>query len=148
VPDVETELPPLAVTVLPAWEVGTPGVLCTARGHAIPISTALRAGDERIVFALAQRRQTLEELRKDARASLCMLAAGAAFTAYGVVEIVREQLAVAPHVVGLALAVERVEDHLADGRTEMISGARWRARTSRMVADDLAIVDELIKLSA
>ena len=143
---VETDLPPVAVMALPTWEVGTPGVLCTAEPRAIPISTAIRAGDDRVVFALSQRRGTLEVLREDPRAAFCLLGAGAAFTAYGRTGVVRQQLAVAPHVVALALEVERVEDHLADGRTEMIAGARWRWRTDRLVEDEQAIIDELLKL--
>ena len=38
--------------ILPHWEQGTPGVLCVAGPHAIPISTAVRGSDSRLVFAL------------------------------------------------------------------------------------------------
>ena len=100
---VEGDLPHLAVTTLPDWEPGTPGVLCVSGLHTIPISTALRAGDERIVFALSNRRGTLTRLREDARASFCLLGAGLAFTAYGEASVVREALDTAPHVVALEL---------------------------------------------
>ena len=42
-----------AVDILPHWEQGTPGVLCVAGPHAIPISTAVRGSDSRLVFALS-----------------------------------------------------------------------------------------------
>src|SRR5205085_9645901 len=102
---------------LPEWPRGTPAVLCAAGPHAIPVSTAQRAGEERIVFALGHGRDTLAILREDPRAALCVLAEGAAFTAYGRVQVLREELAAAEHVAALELEVEHVKDHLADSRT-------------------------------
>jgi hypothetical protein len=113
--------------MLPEWEPGTPAVLIVTGPHAIPVSTSLRRGDERIVFALGQRRETLERLRGDPEAALCVLGRGVAFTAYGEAAVVREELDTAP-VTAVELRVDRVQDHLADGRTEMLDGARydWR----------------------
>ena len=111
--------------MLPEWEPGTPAVLIVAGPHAIPVSTAVRRGDRRVVFALGSRRETLDRLRREPSAvALSVLARGVAFTAYGRVAVVREQLDAAP-VTAVELQVDRVQDHLADGRTEMLDGARY-----------------------
>ena len=143
---LEDDLPRVAVSALPDWEPGTPGVLCVSGLHAIPISTALRAGDDRIVFALSSRRSTLTRLREDARTSFCLLGAGLAFTAYGEAAVIREGLEAAPHVVALELRVSAIQDHLSDGRTEIVAGARWRWRADRFVEDEQAILAELVRL--
>jgi hypothetical protein len=110
--------------MLPEWEPGTPAVLIVAGPHAIPVSTAVRRDDERVVFALGRRRETLERLRDDPQIALCVLGRGVAFTAYGRAAVVRDRLDAAP-VTAVELRVERVQDHLADGRTEMLDGARY-----------------------
>jgi hypothetical protein len=135
------------VAVLPDWEPGTPGVLCVAGLHSIPVSTALRAGDARVLFALGSKRETLALLHRDPRASLCLLGAGVAFTAYGLVALFAEELAAAP-VAALELRVESVADHLADGRTEMLDGARWRRPDREIEKSDAAIAKELENLAA
>jgi hypothetical protein len=134
--------------VLPRWERGTPGVLCVAGLHAIPVSTAVRAGTDRLVFALGGGRETLERLRDDPAAAFCLLGRGVAFTAYGRTEVVRNELRAAPHVVALALRVERVQDHLADGRTEIVDGARWRWTDADAAAADEPIAAELEELAS
>lgn len=111
--------------MLPEWERGTPAVLVAEGPHAIPVSTAVRRGDDRIVFALGRRRTMLARLRAHPDAALCVLGRGLAFTAYGRATVIREELDSAP-VTALELRVARVQDHLADGRTEMLDGARYR----------------------
>jgi hypothetical protein len=135
-----------AVDDLPEWEPGTPAVLVTHGAHASPVSTATRAAPDRIVFALARRRETLQRLRDERAAALCMLGAGIAFTAYGEVAIVREETDASPHVAALELRVESVQDHLADGRTEMLGGARWRFTSDDAREADAALRAELDKL--
>jgi hypothetical protein len=134
-------------TPLPEWEPGTPGVLVTAGTHAIPVSTATRAGDRLLVFALGRRRETLRLLRDEPEAAFCLLGAGVAFTAYGRARIVSEQLADVP-VAALELEVERVQDHLADGRTAMIDGARWRWKDTGAAEADSKVVEQLARLAA
>jgi len=73
--------------MLPEWEVGTPAVLIVAGPHAIPVSTSIRRGDDRVVFALGRRRETLTRLRSEPGAALCVLGRGVAFTAYGRTEM-------------------------------------------------------------
>jgi hypothetical protein len=133
---------------LPVWPQGTPAVLCVAGPHAIPVSTVVRADGQRILFALGRKRETLRRLRDDPGVALCMLAEGMAFTAHGRAEVVAEDLDAADTVVAVELRVERVQDHLADGRTEVLDGARWRWIDEEAAAADPKIVAELRRLSA
>jgi hypothetical protein len=131
------------VTDLPHWERGTPAILCVAGPHAIPVSTAVRAGPDRLLLALGGRRETLRRLRADPSVALCLLGRGLAFTAYGTASVAREGLEAAPDVVPVELHVERVQDHLADGRTDLLDGARWRWTDARLAESEPRIVDEL-----
>jgi Pyridoxamine 5'-phosphate oxidase len=136
------------VDELPRWERGTPAVLCVAGPHAIPVSTAVPIGAGRIAFALGRGRDTLRRLREDPRAALCLLGAEAAFTAHGRAMVIAERLEAADTVVAVELRVDRVQDHLADGRTEMLDGARWRWRQEGLAEAEEAIVAELERLGA
>jgi hypothetical protein len=97
---------------LPAWEDGTAAVLCTTDDagapHAIPVSTALRAGPRTIVFGLAARRASLAFLRARPAAALCLMGADAAFTADGTAHVIAEDAA---GVTAVRLDVERIHDH-------------------------------------
>ena len=135
----------MALPELPHWRTGTPAVLCVAGPHAIPISTAVRVAGDRVLFALGSERETLRRLRRDPRAALCVLAEGAAFTAHGEVRIVGE-LESADTVVAVELNVARVQDHLLDGRTQILDGARWRWLDERAAAVESSIVAELERL--
>jgi hypothetical protein len=121
-------------------------VLCVAGPHAIPVSTAVRVGDRRIMLALGRGRETLGRLRSDPLAALCLLGEGVAFTAHGQATVVAEELESADTVVAVELAVERVQDHLADGRTEILDGARWRWLDRQSAESEPAIVAELERL--
>lgn len=132
---------------LPHWERGTPAALCVSGPHVIPVSTAHRAGDRRILLALGARRETLARLREDPRVALCMLGAGYAFTAHGDARVAAESLAAVPGIAAVELRVERVQDHLADGRTEMLDGARWRWREERYAESDAEISAELERIA-
>jgi hypothetical protein len=132
---------------LPHWKRGTAGVLCTAGPHPIPVSTAVRAGDHRLLLALGGRRETLSRLEQDDRVALCMLEEGLAFTAHGSASVLDRELESAQQVVVVELRVERVQDHLADGRTDVLEGARWRWREERWAEGDRILVDELERLA-
>jgi hypothetical protein len=132
---------------LPDWEQGTPAVLCASGPHPIPVSTYVRGGDHLVVIALARPRRTLELLREDPRAALCVLGRGAAFTAHGEARVAREPLRSAGGIAAVELRVERVQDHLADGRTEMLDGARWRWADPRFAEGDEAVFEELRELA-
>jgi len=133
---------------LPDWEPGTAGVLCVAGPHAIPVSTAVRAGSHRLLFALGGRRETLARLREDPAAALCVLCEGLAFTAHGRASILRDGLESAPKLVVVELAVQRVQDHLADGRTDLLSAPGWRWRDRETADADEDIRAELARLAA
>jgi hypothetical protein len=111
---------------LPEWERGTPAVLCVDGPHPIPVTTPVRRGPRRVLLALGRERETLRRLRDDQRVALLVLGRELAFTAHCRARVLAEQLAAADTVVAVELTVERVQDHLADGRTEMLDGARWR----------------------
>jgi hypothetical protein len=111
---------------LPEWEPGTPATLCVAGPHAIPVTSYVRAGEDRILVALGAGRETLARLRADPAAAFCLLGKGVAFTAHCRATVVRESMEAAAGNVAVELRVERVQDHLADGRTEILDGARWR----------------------
>jgi hypothetical protein len=111
---------------LPEWERGTPAVLCVAGPHPIPVTTPVRRGPDRVLLALGRRRETLERLRVDPRVALLLIGKGVAFTAHSRALVIAEELEATDTVVAVELTVERVQDHLADERTEMLDGARWR----------------------
>ena len=134
------------MTALPEWRQGTPGVLCVAGPHAIPVSTAVRGGDRRLLLALGRGRETLARVRAEPRAAFCLMGEAVAFTAYGAAAVVREELDAAP-VAAVELRVESVQDHLADGRTLMLEGARWRWIDERSRESEPRIVAELRRLA-
>ena len=112
---------------LPDWTPGTVAVLSTGAGrpHAIPVSTGVRAGDRRIVLALALRRESLARLREDPRCALTILDAGVAVTAHARATIVEEPMAISDRVAAVCLEVEEVQDH-GQPRFELQEGVRWR----------------------
>jgi hypothetical protein len=133
--------------VLPHWQRGTPAILCVAGPHPIPVTTPVRAGDRRILLALGRERETLRRLREDPSAAFCLLGEGLAFTAHGRAAVVSEELEATATVVAVELTVERVQDHLADGRTEMLDGARWLWNDQADGEMEEAIVAELRRLA-
>jgi pyridoxamine 5'-phosphate oxidase-like protein len=131
---------------LPHWERGTPAVLCVAGPHPIPITAYLRAGDDRVLLALGRRRETLRRLREDPSVALLLMAEELAFTAHGRARVIAEELEVTDTVVAVELRVERLQNHLADERTEMLDGARWRWCSEEHGEAEDAILAELAGL--
>ena len=112
---------------LPEWPPGTAAILSTGAGepHAIPVSTAVRAGSRTILFALSLRRESLARLREDASCALTLLAAGdVAVTALGRASVVQEPMTVSDRIAALRLDVERIQDH-NQPRFEIEDGVRW-----------------------
>ena len=115
-------------TALPEWRPGTVAILSTAGvlPHAIPVSTAVRAGPRRVLVALARTRESLARLRADPRCALTLLAAGdLAFTAHGRAAVVQEPLAGAEGVAAVAIDVDAIQSH-ADPRFRIDEGVRWQ----------------------
>jgi hypothetical protein len=131
---------------LPEWERGTPAVLCVAGPHPIPVTTPVRRGPYRVLLALGRSRETLERLRVDPRVALVVIGERVAFTAHCRAQVIAEQLEATDTVVAVELLAERVQDHLADGRTEMLDGARWRWCNDHDGEMEDAIVAELGRL--
>ena len=112
---------------LPEWPPGTVAVLSTGAGspHAIPVSTAVRAGPRAVVLALAPRRESLARLREDARCALTIIAAGdVAFTAHGRATIVEAPVAGLQGVAAIRVDVEAIQDH-GQATFEIDDGVRW-----------------------
>ena len=131
---------------LPKWERGTPAVLCVAGPHPIPVTAFLRAGDDRLLLALGRKRETLRRLREDPAVAILLMGSGLAFTAHGRARVISEELEAADTVVAVELLVDRLRDHLADGRTELLDGARWRWFAEEHGKAEDAILAELERL--
>ena len=134
---------------LPEWPPGTAAVLSTGAGppHAIPVSTALRAGPRRVLFALARRRESLARLREDPRCALTVLAGGdLAFTAHGRATVVQDPMEVADGVVAVAIDVDAVQSH-DDPRFAIEAGVRWRWVDPEAAERDTAIHEALRALA-
>jgi len=102
------------LAVLPDWPIRTIAVLATVdQGpHAIPGSAPVRAGDRRILLSLHRDRGSLARLRGEPRVALLILTGGdVAFTARGRAQLVADPLPGAPEYLGVAIAVEAIDDH-------------------------------------
>ena len=79
--------------------------------------------------------------------ALLLMGAGVAFTIHGRARVIAERLEATETVVGVEVRVVRLQDHLADGRTEMLDGARWRWCTPEHGEAEDAILAELSELA-
>ena len=134
---------------LPDWPHGTACVLSTGGGppHAIPVSTALRAGPRRVLLALAARRETLARLRRDPRCALTVMAAGdVACTIHARAEIVAESLPGAEGVAAVSLEVDAIEDHM-QSRFAITAGVAWEWTDDDARASDDAVRGALVELA-
>jgi hypothetical protein len=133
---------------LPDWPPGTVAVLTTvgAAPHAIPVSTAVRAGPRRALLALARTRTSLANLRADPRCALTVVDAGVAVTAHGRATVVEDPMSVAGSVVAVAIDVDDVQSH-ADARFAIEAGVGWRWVDDEAAARDAAIHEALRRLA-
>ena len=127
---------------LPDWPAGTVCVLATSGAggpHAIPVSTALRGGDDRIVFALARSRGSLERLLAKPRVALSVMAApGLAFTAHGAAAVIADPLPGVEGVTGVEIRVDAVHRH--ERPTFAIdAGVAWHWTGSEAQARDAVV---------
>ena len=134
---------------LPEWEPGTVCVLSTGGGapHAIPVSTALRAGPRRVLLGLAARRETLARLRREPRCALTIVAADVACTAHARAEIVRSRCRGAEGVAAVALEVDVIQDHMQP-RFAIAAGVAWHWTDEDAREGDAAVraaLDELAR---
>jgi hypothetical protein len=134
---------------LPDWDAGTVAILSTGAGepHAIPISTAVRAGSRRVLIALALRRASLARLREDPRCALTLMAAGdVACTARARATIVREPMRASERVVAVALDVDEIQDHRQPSFT-IDAGVAWHWTDDDARNRDAEIRAELTELA-
>jgi hypothetical protein len=128
---------------LPSWPEGTAATLTTigADGapHAIPVSTALRAGPRAIVLGLGAGRASLANLRARPAVALCVLAAGVAFTAEGRASVIAQDAA---GVVAVRIAVAAVHDHVRPAFA-LEGGVAWRWTDAEAAARDAAVREAL-----
>jgi nitroimidazol reductase NimA-like FMN-containing flavoprotein (pyridoxamine 5'-phosphate oxidase superfamily) len=90
--------------------------------HAIPVSAALRAGDDEILLGLGARRTSLARIRADPRVAVTVLGfRNLAFTAHGTATVVSEDAA---GVVAVHVAVESIQDHFKDD-FKIEAGVDW-----------------------
>jgi flavin reductase (DIM6/NTAB) family NADH-FMN oxidoreductase RutF len=125
-------------------------ILSTAQDgapYAIPVSTAVRAGENRIVFALARSRGSYARLRTEPRCTLTLVCAeDLAFTAHGRASVLREALPGADAVAAVALEVDELRTH-GDPRFSIDDGVRWHWADPDAAARDSAVHDALAALA-
>ena len=125
--------------MLPDWPEGTVAVLSTAGPHAIPVSTATRAGNATIHLALAHTRESLARLREDPRCALTILdGRDVAFTAHAIATVVEEPMAVSDRVAAVRLDVRSLQDH-GQPRFTIEAGVRWRWTDADAEEGDAAV---------
>jgi flavin reductase (DIM6/NTAB) family NADH-FMN oxidoreductase RutF len=127
---------------LPDWEDGTVAILSMIGGepHAIPVSTAVRAGPRRVLLALSLRRRSLELLRARERVALTILTGGdVAVTAHCRATVLQEPMVVSDRVAAIALDVLSIQDH-GQPRFVIDAGVSWR-----WVDDDAQRTDAAIR---
>ena len=134
--------------MLPEWPPGTVTILATAGNppHAIPVSTALRAGPRRVLIGLAATRDSLARLRADPSVSLAIVCRGVAVTAYGRARVL-DDAPVVEGVVAVDIEVASVQDH--DRPTfELEAGVRWRWTDADAEGRDAEVRAALERLAA
>jgi flavin reductase (DIM6/NTAB) family NADH-FMN oxidoreductase RutF len=134
---------------LPDWEHGSVAILSTTgeTPHAIPVSTAVRAGPRLVLLALALRRRSLAHLRAQPRVALTIVTAGdVAITAHCRATVRAEPMRASDRVAAIALEVDSIQDH---GRTTFVidGGVRWRWVDPEAEQADAAIRAELLELA-
>jgi hypothetical protein len=124
-------------------------VLATGAGrpHAIPVSTAVRAGSRTIALALALRRESLARLREEPHCALTIMAGeNTAFTAHGLATIVEEPMAVSDRVAAVRIDVEAIQHHGQD-TFEIDEGVRWHWTDAEAEQHDAAIRAALSRIT-
>ncbi len=133
--------------MLPYWPAGTVAILATADGspHAIPVSAIVRAGDDRLVLALAAGRGSLARLRDRPRVAVTILAPDVAVTAEGAARVLAGPLT--QGTIAVQVTVHTLRDH--DRPTFVIeSGVRWRWIDDAAAARDAEVHAALERLGA
>lgn len=128
---------------IPDWPAGTVTLLAvtTPEGapNVIPVSTALRAGDSRVLLALGRRRVSLAALRARPRCALAVLAQGdVAVTLHGAATVLADGPPGADGIAVVELAVDRVQDH-GTARFRVDAGVAWTWTDAEAQQRDAAV---------
>lgn len=137
---------------LPQWPAGTVALLSVVgSGGApgcIPVSTALRASDTRVLLALGRRRSTLAALRADGRCALALLgAANVAVTLHGRAHVIADAPPGAENIAAVAVDVDRLQDHTSE-RFVIADGVQWSWQDEAAQGRDQAVRRVLQQLAA
>lgn len=138
--------------VLPHWPAGTVALLSVLTPDGaptcIPVSTAVRATDTRILLALGRRRATLKALRADGRCALALLgAANVAVTLHGRARVIADAPPGAENIAAVALEVDRTQDHTSP-RFVIVDGVQWSWQDDEAQGRDQAVRRVLAQLAA
>lgn len=91
---------------------------------AIPVSALRRAGDDRVLLALARSRRSLARLRAEPVVALSLLGTGFSLTAQGPARVVAEPLPGAEFMAAVEVRAARLESTLG-ARTVVHAGVSW-----------------------
>lgn len=128
--------------MIPDWPPGTVAILCTTGPHAIPVSTAMRAGPQTVLLALGPRRGSLVRLREDPRCALALIADGVAVTLRGRATEIGD----AAGTVAIRLDVETVDDHFQP-TFAIEAGVQWHWTDSGAEQRDAEVRAALAQLA-
>ncbi len=131
------------MSALPQWPAGTVTFLATSgpggAPRPIPVSTALRATDTRVLLALGRRRTALQALRDRPACALAVLAAGnVGVTLHGTATVLAEGPEGAEGIAVVALDVHDVQDHTSE-RFVIADGVQWSWTDEDARARDAAV---------
>jgi hypothetical protein len=130
---------------IPELPEGIVGVLATvgpAGPAAIPVSAVLRAGGDRLLFALAVTRGSTARLRGDPRAAMSLNGPGMSLCVEGLARPAADPLPGAEFMVAFRLEAERVRD-ARGAATEVDEGIRWRWTTGEAAERHAAVMAAL-----
>lgn len=137
---------------LPEWPDGTVGLLTTVSAdgepHAIPVSTIVRDGDDRVLFVLGSSRGSLARLRAQPRVALALLHEGdVACTVHGRAHVAADPLPGAGNVAGVVVTVDRIQDH-SRPTFEILAGVAWEWRDEQARERDRTVRQALRALAS
>ena len=141
------------IPALPHWPEGSVAVLSTMNGslHAIPVVTVLRAGDRKILIALAHSRGSVQRIHHDAVVAITLLIEGNhAFTARGRARIVQEMMDGAKAFSAIAIDVAEIDDH-RQASLSVDSGVslHWNSEADRTAfRDHIGLLRKIASTSA
>jgi Pyridoxamine 5'-phosphate oxidase len=112
---------------------------------AIPVSALRRAGEDRVLLALARTRRSLARLRVDPRVALALIGDGFSLTATGPAHVVADPLPGAEFMAAVEVRAERLESTLG-AHTVVHAGIAWGWRDAASDARHRQVLSALAAL--